>query len=204
METGYKEKRELKKEEKRKRRMRREKQEKIKRIAIPIVAFIVIQVVLVSFALWEFWNNREMNDKNTVQLEGDIEYINFWSYAKHGVHGEITIGGKTYKFHTSKRILYRSVDSVDELRSIKNDTNITVTVAKDDNTIVGLKSDSKIYYDMNDQHNVKAYGNKIALIIMICVGEPAVIILYLFYFFGAEIISAYIELKHKKKPHGRY
>ena len=201
MNQEYKIKRQIKKEEKRKRREQLKRRAKIKKIFVPIITFVAIQMFLVSLFSWGFWDWREMNDENTVQLTDEIDYIDFWNprAGSGSIHGEIVIGNKTYKFSTTRRYLKGTVDSIDELKNIKNDTNITVTVSKDGNEVVGLKSDSKIYYDMDEQYNIRAYQKRVALIILICFIEPAIIILYLLYFFGPEILSSIFKRKNTYK-----
>ena len=162
-----------------------------------IFVFAVVQLILVSVFIFGFRDHLEMNGQNTEEIVGHIDHIDVQKTHQGSVYIDITVDSERYSMQTEMRILKMSVESIDELKEISNEDFVTVTIQKGGNKFVGLKSASKIYYDVNNQYNFRARQNRLALIATICLVELSVITLYLLICFPKLVIELFYSRKRK-------
>ena len=158
-----------KKEQKRKLRKQKERRKKILNTFCWAVAFLIICV----FFTWWFYLHRDMTESNTHEITVKVDnMIVDWesdNYLPDDPYPYVDIisGDITYHAHPPLRIKEFNECSFEE---ITKEDQVILTVKNSDNLyFVGVRSESKVYYDTEEHYNRFARLQRVGVVIAFCV-----------------------------------
>ena len=156
------------KEQKKRLRKRKERRKKILNTFCWAVAFLIICAI---FAWW-FYIHRDMTEANTheITIKADDVMVYWKNEISWGGGGELypyvdIVSGDTV-YHAQPPVSKKERSFED----IINEDKVTLTVKNSDNLyFVGVRSESKVYYDTEEHYNRFARLQRVGVVIAFCI-----------------------------------
>ena len=192
MNQEYKIKRQIKKEEKRKRRIRRGR-EQIARKVMFFFAYLVVLFVIFTFFHWQWYENREMTPKNTEEIVVYVDDVDVYVNRGRGGSHKLSIisGDLVYMGYPPSSAIKAPYEELTH-----NDRVVLTVTNNEKKELVGVRTDSKVYYD------VELHYNKYARQERICIVIGAILVYAVLFVVGCFFLSNIIDTyKENRKLH---
>ena len=132
------------------------------------IIFIVIELILVSVFFVALYDTRLFDQTNTYTVTGTMDNIDVRDYPGHLAFAYITINDETYRLTwivPNKREGINALVNADEkIFSFTIQKHRDIGYIGREKQIVDIRSENKIYYDIND-HNSESRSTRI----MVCI-----------------------------------
>jgi len=163
---------------------------------------IVFLIICAIFA-WQFYTHRDMTEANTHEITVKVDNVIVdWEsdYLRGDPYPDVYIisGDTTYYAHPPLRINKFNECSFEEMTQ---EDQVTLTVKNSNNLhIVGVRSESKVYYDMKKHYNGYYKSQRFGDVIVLCITIFIYLLAFLFWYYP-EIywrIGRHLKKKSKK------